>query len=86
MTIFKKHALPFTENQEQLYICLSVNPKPRVEKCIGEEKEEQRSRTKSECRAKSLREITGLLGLQKPKKRARPNGHHALQRAKSNSH
>lgn len=57
------HALPFTKNQEQPYICLSVNPKPRVEKCMGEEKEEQRSRTKSESTAKSLTEIRGLLGL-----------------------
>ena len=55
------HALPFTKNNA--YICLSVNPKPRVEKCMGEEKEEQRSRTKSESRAKILTEIRGLLGL-----------------------
>ena len=30
---------------------------------MGEEKEEQRSRTKSESRAKILTEIRGLLGL-----------------------
>lgn len=41
-----------------------LNPKPLVEKSMGEEEEEEQNREAgSESRAKNLREIRDLLGL-----------------------
>ena len=58
-----------------------LNPKPLVEKSMGEEEEEEEQNREagSKSRAKNLREIRDLLGLWKPKVRARSNGCFAFQ-------